>query len=66
MPREHSLSIYARSLGKNRTSLYILREKDDHYYIQTRHDDLFSDYNLFLEKIEEKWAPIARIYILSE
>ena len=30
------------------------------------HNDLFSDYNLFLEKIEEKWAPKARVYILSE
>ena len=36
-----SLSIYARFSGKKRTSLYICREKDDHYYIQTRHNDLF-------------------------
>ena len=48
MPREHSLSIYARFSGKKRTSLYISREKGDHYYIQTRHNDLFSHYNLFL------------------
>ena len=27
-------------------SLYISREKGDHYYILTRHNDLFSDYNL--------------------
>ena len=27
--------------GKKRTSLYISREKGDHYYIQTRHNDLF-------------------------
>ena len=66
MPREHSLSIYARSLGKNRTSLYSSRKKGDHYYIRTRHNDLFSDYNLFLEKIEETWARKARVYILSE
>ena len=26
-------------------------EKDDHYYIQTRHKDLFSYYNLILRKL---------------
>ena len=26
-------------------------EKDDHYYIQTRHNDLFSHYNLILRKL---------------
>ena len=26
-------------------------EKDDHYYIQTRHKDLFSHYNLILRKL---------------
>ena len=41
MPRGHSLSIYARFSGKKRTSLYISWEKGDHYYIQTRHHDLF-------------------------
>ena len=54
MPREHSLSIYARVLGKKRTSLNISRGKRDHYYIQTRHNDLFSHYNLFLGKLKEK------------
>ena len=54
MPRGHSLSIYARFSGKKRTSLYISREKGDHYYIQTRHKDLFSHYNLILRKIYEK------------
>ena len=33
MPRGYSLSIHAR--------LYISREKGDHYYIRTRHNDLF-------------------------
>ena len=56
MPRGHSLSIYARFSGKKRTSLYISREKGDHYYIQTRHNDLFSHYNLFLGKLKEKLA----------
>ena len=66
MPRGHSLSIYARFSGKKRTSLYISREKGDHYYIQTRHNDLFSHYNLSLGKLKEKLTRKARVYILSE
>ena len=55
MPREHSPSIYSRFSGKKRTSLYISREKGDHYYIQTRHNDLFfPHYNLFLGNLKEK------------
>ena len=61
MPRGHSLRIYARSLGKKGTSEYISQEKDDHYYIQTRHNDLFSHYNLFLGKLTEKLARKARV-----
>ena len=60
-PGGHSLSIYARFSGKKRTSLYISREKGDHYYIQTRHNDLFSHYNLFLGKLKEKLARKARV-----
>ena len=41
MPRGHSLSIHARFSEKRRTSPYNSREKGDHYYIQTRHNDLF-------------------------
>ena len=41
MPRGYSLSIYARFLGKKRTSLFISREKGNHHYIQTQHNDLF-------------------------
>jgi len=58
--RGHSLSIYARFSGKKRTSMYISREKGDHYYIQTRHNDLFSHYNLFLGKLQ-KLARKARV-----
>ena len=48
MPRGHLLSIYARFSGKKRTSLYISGKKGVHYYIQTRHNDLFfSHCNLF-------------------
>ena len=54
MPWEHSLRIYARVLGKKRTLLNISREKRDHYYIQTRHNDLFSDYKLLLGKLVRK------------
>ena len=62
MPRGHSLSIYARFSGKKRTSLYISREKGDHYYIQTRHNDpFFSHYNLFLGKLKENLAQKARV-----
>ena len=62
MPRAHSLSIYARCLSKKRTSLYISREKGDHYCIQIRHKDLFfSHYNLFLGKLKQKLARKARV-----
>ena len=58
----HSLIIYARIWGKKRTSLYISREKGDHYYAQTRHNDLFfSHCNLFLGKRKEKLARKARV-----
>ena len=59
MPKGHLLSIYVCFLGKKGTSLYISREKGDHYYIQHgAHNDLFFplDYNLFLGKLEEKLA----------
>ena len=61
MPREHSLSINVRFSGKKITSTYISRKKGDHYYIQTRHNDLFSHHNLFLGKRKEKLARKARV-----
>ena len=61
MPRGHSLSIYARFSGKKRTSLYISREKGVHYYIQTRHNDIFSHCNLFPGKRKEKLTRKARV-----
>ena len=61
MLKGHSLTIYARFSGKKRTSIYISQEKGDHYYIQTRHNDLFSHYNLFLGKLKEKLARKARV-----
>ena len=61
MPRGHSLSIYARFLGKKKTLLYISGEKGDNYYIQTRHNDLFSHYNLFLGKLKKKLARKVRV-----
>ena len=60
-PGGHSLCIYARFSGKKRTSTYISREKGDHYYIQRRHNDFLSHYNLFLGKLKEKLARKARI-----
>ena len=61
MPSGHSLSIYMRFSGKKRTSLYIPPGKGDHYYIQTRHNNLFSHYNLFIRKRKEKLARKARV-----
>ena len=61
MRRGHSLRIYGRSLGKKGTSEYISQEKGDHYYIQSRQNDLFSHYNLFLGKLKEKLAQKARV-----
>ena len=55
MPRGHLLSIYARFSGKKGTSMYISQENGDHYYIQTRHNDLFSHNNLFLGKLQKDW-----------
>ena len=49
-----SLGIYARFSGKKRTSMFISREKGDHYYIQTRHNDLFSPLQSFSRKTERK------------
>ena len=65
MPRGHSPSIYGRFSGKQRTSLYFSREKGNHYYIQTRHNDLFFRYNLFLGNLQKNW-PEKRVLILSE
>ena len=39
-------------------------EKGDHYYIQTRHKDLFCHYNLILRKLKEK-CPEKRTEIQS-
>ena len=62
MPRGYLLSIYARFSGKKRTSMYVSREKGDHYYIQTRYNDLSSHNNLFLGKLKKKLARKARVH----
>ena len=42
--------------------MYISREKDDHYYIQTRHKDLFFfSLQSFLGKVKEKLARKANV-----
>ena len=61
MLRGNLLSTYVNFLGKKRTSLYISREKGDHSYIQTWHNDFFGYYNLFLGKLKEKLALKARV-----
>ena len=42
--------------AKRELRCIISREKGDHYYIQTRHNNLLSHYNLFLGKLEQKLA----------
>ena len=61
MPRG-ALTQYLRALfgQKENFNVYFLG-KGDYYYIQTRHNDLFSHYNLFLGKLKEKLARKARI-----
>ena len=56
MPRGHLLSIYARFLGKKRTSLYISPEKA--IIITSKHGTtiFFSHCNLFVGKLKEKLA----------
>ena len=44
-----------------RLILYISGVKGDHHYFQTRHNDIFSHYNLFLGKFKEKLARKARV-----
>ena len=57
----HSVFTHA-FLGKKRTSIYISREKGDHYYIQTRHNDLFFAITMFfLGKLKKKLARKARV-----
>ena len=41
--------------------MYISREKDDNYYIQTRLNDLFFPLQSFLGKVEEKLARKASV-----
>ena len=55
-PGGHSLGIYARFSGKKRTSIYISWEKGDHYYIQTRHNNLFFRLQSFSRKTLKKLA----------
>jgi len=66
MPREYSLSIYARFRPKTRTSMYISREKGDQYYVHTRHNDQFFALQSFSRKTYRKIDPkSARKYSAS-
>ena len=57
MPRGHSLSIWAQFLHKKRTLLYISWKKVHHYYIQTRHSNLFFPLRSFSKKTYRKIGP---------
>ena len=55
-------SLFTRAFRAKRELQFIfLGKKGDHYYIATRHNDLFSHYNLFLGKLKEKLARKARV-----
>ena len=46
-----ALAQYLRALsGKKRTSKHISQQKGDHYYIQTRHNDIFFPLQSFSRK----------------
>ena len=66
MPRGHSLSIHMRFSGKKRISLYISREKGNHYFIQTRHNDFFSHCNFFLGKLKENLARKVHVHVNTD
>ena len=53
-PGGHSLSTYAHFSAKKRTSLAVYLSG------KTQHNDLFSHYNLFLGKLNEKLTRKAR------
>ena len=56
-PGGHSLSIYARFLGKKRTSVHISPQKGDHlYYIQARYTIFFVPITIFFyENVKKNW-----------
>ena len=58
------LAQYSRALfGQKENFNVYSREKGDHYYIQTQHNDLFSHNNLFLGKLKKKiGSKIPRTY----
>ena len=54
-------SVFTRAFGAKENFTVYFSGKDDHYFIQTRRNDLFSHYNLFLRKLKEKLARKARV-----
>ena len=62
MYAEGALAQYLReSFGQKKNLTEYFSGKTRSYYIQTRHNDLFSHYNLLLGKLEEKLARKARV-----
>ena len=61
MPREQSLSIYACFSGTKRTSMFISRERAIIFTSKDGTTIFFPQYNLFLEKLQEKFARKARL-----
>ena len=50
-------SVFTRAFRGKRTSMYISREKGNHYYIQTRHNDLFFPLQSFSRKTSIEIGP---------
>ena len=48
-------TLYAHFLGKKKTSMYISRDKGDHHYIQTQHNDFFPITIFFYENLKKNW-----------
>ena len=60
MPRGHSFSIYASFLGKKNFTVFSW-EKGDHYYTQTRRNDLFFSLQSFCGKTQRKLAQLVHM-----
>ena len=45
------IAFFSFSIRNMVISLHISREKGDHYYVETRHKDLFPHFNLIIRKL---------------
>ena len=59
-------SVFTLAFRAKRTSLYISREKGVLYYIQTRHNDLFSPLQSFSDHVDPLAPPPGHPIILLQ